>query len=520
MPKSAHDISDGSLLETEVAVVGAGPAGLTVARGLRQGGHEVLVLEAGGVETSVDPDVGLVEAPDDVYDLRRSHFRGVGGSSTRWYRSGWKARPLDPEDFEARAHVAESGWPIGLDSLWPDYEDAARICEIPGQRYEGSDWPEIVAAKDLPGAPDLTYPLFQLGPYGNFLRLAEGLERGGEFELLTGAKVVGIDHEDGRFVRGLRAVGAGGRRFRVEAKCYVLANGGFDVPRLLLASSLGNEHDLVGRYFQEHLQSSAGYIVLDDPSRASRLGGTMRLQDGTKHLVSLALSARTRAEHGLLGCVLWLAPMDRAERSPAARAVDAFRGRWVVDQRLPHDWPERAFDILRDPRPLVRKLALKLGALSPERILSIDFEAESEPDANSRVVLTDERDAEGMPKATLQWKLSSKDRWSIRENQLRIGQALEAAGFGRLVEPFGDERRSAHLGGAAHHMGTTRMHVSPEKGVVDPDARLHRCQNLWVAGSSVFPTSGAANPTLTIVALAHRLARHLNAELVPRSVLA
>ncbi|MEM6863303.1 MAG: FAD-dependent oxidoreductase [Myxococcota bacterium] len=517
MPRSARGVPQGSTINTEIAIVGAGPAGLTVARGLRARGRKVLVLEAGGTEMGTDDDVGVVDAPKGTYDLRRSHFRGVGGCSPAWYTTGWKARPLDPEDFEARAHVADSGWPFSLESLRSDFEEAQTICELGPLRYDGAEWVEVREERDLPGRPELEHPVFQLGPYGAFTRLAARLEAQEGFEILTEAKVVAVRHEGGERAESLQVVGPGGS-FQVRAQCYVLAAGGFDVPRLLLASGLGNEHDLVGRFFQEHLHSQGGHIELTDPSAAHRLGGQLVAHDGTKLLCSVSLSREVREREGLLGCVLWLAPVDEVEVSPTVRSLWAFRSRWRVDRRLPEQWPARLAVMGRSPRPLLRKLAIKAGLRSPRWVSTISFESECEPRRDSRVILNGERDAQGMPKATLEWRLGNKDLWSVRASQLTIGRILEKSGYGRLVQPFGDETPPVHVGGGAHHMGTARMHHRPEDGVVNPSGRLHRCANVYVAGSSVFPTSGSSNPTLTLVALAHRLSGHLDGAMESPSV--
>jgi len=520
--RNAVEVPNGTVLSTDVAIVGAGPAGLTVARGLRSRGHRVILLEAGGDSQGMDDDVGVVRAPGGApYDLRRAYFQGVGGGSRAWYQSGWKARPLEPEDFEERSFVAESGWPISLSSLVADYGEAQRVCELGPYRYQGPDWPEYVEQKDIPGQPELVHPIFQLGPYGAFTRIAERLSAEDGFELLTHAKVVAVRHRPGEFAECLEVVAGRSRRFFVEAKAFVLSCGGFNVPRLMLVSSLGNEHDLVGRYFQEHLHATSGYIEHTNPHTAQRLGGRLVANDGTGILGSLALSREVREKHGLMGCALWLEAYDRADVSPAMRSINRFRARWGGARKLPEDWMTRLRVIASDPQPIARKLAIKTGLESREYVSVVRFESECEPQWDSRIFLTEERDDVGMPKATLEWKIGPNDERSVRESMIKIGQILEKVGYGRLVEPWGDEWPRPALGGGSHHMGTTRMHHRPEKGVVDADARVHSSKNVFVASSAVFTTSGFANPTLTIVALANRLARHLDSVLaVPSSITA
>ena len=138
-------------------------------------------------------------------------------------------------------------------------------------------------------------------------------------------------------------------------------------------------------------------------------------------------------------------------------------------------------------------------------------ELEQAPNPASRVRLIEQRDALGMPRVQLEWRLSGLDKRSIRRAHELLARELGRAGLGRLQLMLSEDehRWPPELGGGRHHMGTTRMHRDPARGVVDPDCRVHGVGNLYVAGSSVFPTVGAANPTLTIVALALRLADHL-----------
>lgn len=135
--------------------------------------------------------------------------------------------------------------------------------------------------------------------------------------------------------------------------------------------------------------------------------------------------------------------------------------------------------------------------------------SEQAPNPASRVTLGRQRDHLGQRRARLDWRLTGLDRESIRAAHGILDQAVREAGIGRVERPLGDERPPALIGGGCHHMGTTRMHPSPRRGVVDPDCRVHGVANLFVAGSSVFPTVGYANPTLTITALTVRLADHL-----------
>jgi choline dehydrogenase-like flavoprotein len=156
----------------------------------------------------------------------------------------------------------------------------------------------------------------------------------------------------------------------------------------------------------------------------------------------------------------------------------------------------------------------RLRRSDPARtVLAMRAQAEQAPNPDSRVTLGTRRDRFGLPIVQVDWRPTASDRASIRASQKAVDKALGAAGLGRVEFMLGDEHPPTLMEGNFHHLGATRMHTDPAKGVVDPDCRVHGVRNLYVAGSSVFPTYGCSNPTLTVVALALRLADHLKKQL-------
>jgi choline dehydrogenase-like flavoprotein len=273
----------------------------------------------------------------------------------------------------------------------------------------------------------------------------------------------------------------------------VLAAGGIENPRLLLAfnrqrpDGLGNQHDRVGRYFSEHPHVFAARFI---PSAAARLGlyhpAHRRTSTGTRAIGAWKLSDETRRREGLADCTSWLSA--RLESNNFERQLGTAISE--LDESAPRD----------------------AAMPSPGRATYvIASQCEQVPNPQSRVRLTSDLDALGVPRAELDWRLSPIDYQSVRRTHELLGRALAEAGVGRvkLDLPAGDAEWPDNMRGGRHHMGTTRMHRDPRKGVVDQDGRVHGYPNLYVAGSSVFPTVGAANPTFTIVALAVRLAEHL-----------
>lgn len=175
-----------------------------------------------------------------------------------------------------------------------------------------------------------------------------------------------------------------------------------------------------------------------------------------------------------------------------------------------------AFNVVRDADDVARWAYryARRDFSSGHEVVRFRFMAEQAPNSHSRITLDDRAvDTADMPRVRLDWRLTEDDRHSVRRSQEILAKALGDSGHGQLRDRFGDESPPTILVGNAHHMGTTRMHADPKRGVVDADSRMHSLPNLYVAGSSVFPTGGFANPTLTLVALALRLADHLGEEL-------
>ncbi|HVF37599.1 MAG TPA: GMC family oxidoreductase, partial [Sphingomicrobium sp.] len=323
-------------------------------------------------------------------------------------------------------------------------------------------------------------------------------------------------------IERLRAVNPDGREINVRATHFMLAAGGIENPRILLASNsivptgIGNGHDLVGRYFMEHPHARGGRIVGGGDWRW--LAAFMRRSvGGVKRSPALVPSEALQAREGLLNSALTVAvrPPADGRYALAKRAFLHVRHRTAPDRRGRSLW--------RTTKRLVRSYTGLAGPLHPwllKRVRGLDMtlviRAEQAPNRDSRVVLTTDRDASGMPRAALDWRLSPIDIDSVAGLVAALGRESARLGLGR-IEPaqwlqhpdrkwVSDELVSAHPIAGFHHMGTTRMASDPKQGVTDGWGQVHGLANLYIAGSSLFPTAGWANPTLAIVALALRTA--------------
>ena len=402
----------------------------------------------------------------------------------------------------------------------------------PGTRCTGlddadsypQDWSARTGRPLLPVCPTVVTTLFQLSDTGVFRRLATTLAADWGLHVMSRATVIeNLTDDGGQEVSGLVVTTTPGRTFRVEAGRYVLACGGIENARLLLASTsrwpsgLGNEHDLVGRFFQEHLAVRSGDLW---PSARGLAGADTMYDalevDGTQCHAKLAPSPEVVRDQGLLNTTFFLDPMSRA-RASAATASAVALNHAIRDRPLPKELLAHARTVLRGA-PQVAKvaggvLASRRGRpVAPPVLRQLRCMAEQSPNPLSRVRLDDtRRDVLGMPRALLDWQLTELDRVSIRRAQDVVAAAVRTAGLGTVTRLLGEEAPAAQVRGQWHHMGTTRMASEPREGVVDADMRVYGVGNLYVCGSRVFPTSGYANPKLTIIELALRLAAHLRA---------
>lgn len=503
------NVPDNTDLRADIAIIGAGAAGITIAKALNNSGLSVLLIESGGFE--YDQQVQELNTAENVglpyADLTYNRLRFFGGTTNHW--GGW-CRPLDEVDFEVRSGIPFSGWPFERAHLEPYYLKAQSIVEAGPFAYDDQERlreyvGDVVALKGT----NLTLGFVQYSPPTRFgWRYREELQKSKNVKVILNTTVLGLDADEaGTSLEKLSLGCLGGKRHTAQARMYVLATGGIENPRLMLNSTarnpegVGNQHGLVGRFFMEHPHLAPARLLLTpNDQRALNL-------------------VREISSNGLRG-----APCLRPTRGMLGQKhLNAFA---TLSLRLELDADGRPTapehpDVDQDDEIAVRRAVSKLRQLgakpssvddAPVSVEAIvELIAEQIPNPESRVTLGDGRDAFGHRHAKLNWQLMPDELTSIRHVLVSWGAALARNGLGhlRLVSPNKDEPWPGLIGWGNHHMGTTRMSDNPKMGVVDQHCRVHGMSNLYVAGSSVFPTSGAANPTLTIVALALRLADRL-----------
>ena len=532
-------------LRADVCIIGAGPAGLTVAAELMGSGLHVLVVEAGsrrvlpgGEPYTSSGSVGL------RYPLAGSRVRGVGGSAHHWDVETpcggprVRLRELDDLDFEDRPGVRTPGWPFSRTQLEPYYRRARALLALQPAAAD-DDGPLPSATDGAETQNGVWQRLFSFSPASTFTDdLPSRLEADPHTTVVGDAVIIEL-HTAGAGGPVTTAVARtrGGSPFTVRARMYVLAGGGIENPRLLLASrgtsapGLGNRHDHVGRWFQEHVHYQSGLIVPADGSlfvRTDAWGVVSR--EGHPVQRKYGLSQEALRREGLLNIAYWLTPRPARWLVPMSRTGEgAARGllaaRHMKGMLTTRKWsPGGARDLadLTWSVPLMGVYAWRqhLAQLQSRKgnspryplVFTLGAMAEPVPQADSRVRLGTALDRYGVPHAELDCRLGDADAEAMRRTHDLVAPALARA-FGARVVPLLPPDELPSMAWGYHHMGTTRMSWRPQDGVVDPDLRVHDVPNLLVVGSSVFPSSGSANPTLTIVALAIRAADLLRREL-------
>ena len=463
-------------LSYDIAIYGAGPAGISLARALSGVGLRIGLFEAGGLDP---PPVG----PDHPYrgqnlgrpyNVAGTRLRFFGGTTNHW--GGW-CRPLDAYDFSVRDHIPLSGWPISRNELNPYLETALDVCEVSsgGLGLEAFEHDFGYGGFLHHSHPTFRVKNFLFSPPTRFgIRYRQYLEDVDDIECFLNATLVKLMAADGDIDKSL-VISSEGSRFHICADLHVLAMGAIENARTLLYSKIANSSDFVGRCFSDHLGHTIGTALLDFDNRYFM----QYVRNGDHYLrvmPHLSLSDET------------------------LRELDLTNFGIVIDQL--GSMPMGSFEsgIKNQLDRLTQKNTHKFRVL---------VRMENTPNPESRITLTNDSDAYGVPRIALDWQVNTFDFESIKRLCIFLGSSIGMAGGRLKINSKFSNKRPPPGTYQAHHLGTTRMSDDPDDGVVDFNLRCHDVANLYLLGSSVFPAFGFANPTLTIVALSLRLAAHL-----------
>lgn len=467
----------------DVCVIGSGPAGITLARRLAAKNRRVGLFEAGGFEATAESQEvyeGESRGEPEYYSLDTCRLRFFGGTSNHW--GGW-TRPLDPWDFEPNPANPLSGWPIASADLDAYAGETAEILELTPDRAP----PDLLGEDSgfLPRLFRFSRPVVHFGE-----KYRAELEKSKAVEVFLNANLVDLRLDGGRISEAVFRSYARPEPFGVRAKAFVICLGGLENPRALLNANsqvnagIGNQYGFVGRCFLEHPHAPVGKVAMREP--------LVRMH-------AYSPTPQTMRSLGVLNFGL--------------RIGD--EGQWNAPDFHGPLTPQPACQVDFDA---ILKAAIE-GAPPPcaAHFGDVFVSCEQSIDVDNRVVLIDERDRFGLRRIRLDWRVSQQDLKTLRVAAGEMASLLARRDIARMrvVDWLakGEAPTLERVWGGNHHMGTTRMSADPRQGVVDADCRVHTVGNLYCGGSSVFSTSGHANPTYTIVQLALRLGDHLNAVL-------
>jgi choline dehydrogenase-like flavoprotein len=525
-----RDIAIGEKMEADVCIVGSGPAGATIARELDGKRLRVIVLESGGAERSAD-----VDALNEIDNVGRARVmdqwlvrnRMLGGSSNTW--TG-RCAPFDDIDYEARDWVEYSGWPFAADELAPFLDRAAPYLGLGiGSGFsDRSFWKLFGRSHFSPEiSEELLVPFFWQFSKDDvnrfdYMRFGKSLRDSTcEARVILNATVTNINADaTGSVIRSVDLRGCDGALREVSAPRIVLCAGAIENARLLLASQgansagLGNQNDLVGRFLMDHPRGRIGLFDAAASESLQKWLGVYNLKSrrgSHRFRHGFRLSPNYQRKNNLLNCAVWLNEVV-TDDDPWNALSRILRGRGNVFK----DALSVGSNLGLVAKGLNQFLIQKNGLPRKLDRLELQCIVEQQPDPESRITLSDRVDRLGVPISRINWKINEPEERTVRA----IGRLVQAE-FRRLslnevcLDDWleHDEGLPMSFPDIAHPTGTTRMAATPKAGVVDPTCQVHGVQGLFIAGSSVFPTSGHANPTQMIVAMAIRLADILKCQI-------
>ena len=516
--RDARTDAVGATLSAPICIIGAGLAGITLARELSSRFDDVLLIESGGLDYS-DEAMDLYAAENrglPYYDLTACRLRYFGGTGNHW--AGY-SRSNDPINYEARPDLGIPAWPVTFEELQPYVARAARLLGIsdaffdPAMLLAPQNWGDAV--EKTRDAEDFFLAVNQIADVERIRfadRFGPEIIASDRIHLVTDLSAVElVATEDGARIAAMNCRTLTGKQVRVTADSFVLACHTIENARLMLASNrqeaagIGNGAGLVGRHFMEHPYINTSILAVPDSFPPALV---RHIANAENRFVGLSLKPEIMRQEGTLAYNCYFS--TRTGDTGIGRAIDRLRDGWNGAGQTLSD----ARTVMSDPGFLMGTAKDKLGWGDGMSFLVLEQMIEQSPNPESRVVLSaTERDATGQPRANLDWRLNDLDLHTFRTGQDHVIRELGALGLGRVrVEEITHELLAERVIGHFHHYGTTRMGATPAAGVVDRDLRVFGKRNLSIIGGSVFPGSGSHGPTLHILAMTYRLADRLRDE--------
>ncbi|MBU3004337.1 GMC oxidoreductase [Paraglaciecola arctica] len=502
-------------LKTDICIIGAGAAGITLARNLKTV-KDIILVESGNFEMS-GASQSLYKGKNlalKYYDLLKCRLRYMGGTTNHW---GGYCRSNDPIDYEGRAELGLPKWPISKDELTPYINLAKTELDL---KYDFFENTELLKDKKISKEqllenhhPDFQTKVFQITKKRRFREIYKHeLQKQTNLQVLLNLNAIHIQlNEQGDNVKEIIFKTIKGKKILIKAKKFILSCHAIENARLLLKSNdvaktgIGNTYDHLGRYFMEHIYLKASKLIPSDSF--PKLYDFKELRD-SKLNANLSFSDNYTRENQLLQYYCRFYPVYVEDKEK-----DSLRNiKRNINEPYKYELYNDIKNLVNNFNDVKNFLISQFGFYNPApKYYQLDHRIEQAPNPDSRIILSNDKDLFGMPLADIQWKLTDHDYRSFKLGQAKIVKELSAMGAGRFeLEELTPDLIRERIKGHYHHIGTTRMSNLEEDGVVDKNCKVHNVNNLYVAGSSTFPTAGYSGPTMMIIAMSIRLANHLS----------
>jgi hypothetical protein len=529
-------------------IIGSGAAGVSLAIALLRKGHRVLLIDGGDWHEDASLDdayIGHADAPHPATtEYRRQRF---GGTTHLW---GGRCVPLDAVDLNVRAHVPNSGWPIELQEIEDYYPEAMSYCDAGVADFTinalaGNVAPMFDELPSLQAHLQERIERYSL-PTDFSKKYKNELSSSKLAQVLLRARCTKLNLIDQDNKVNSIEVTDGLQKFEINAANFILCGGGIETTRLLLSTRAHAPNwvrfdPALGKFYGCHYE-----LIFGDLSFSGKkpFFDFQKTKDGVYARRKLQFSQAFQAEHGLLNSVFRLhfpAYADAGHGSGVLSTIYLAKSILASEhQSILNHGVSSGNKINNSSLAHIKNVATDIGSvfsfgydyifkmklaerrlpytLVPNRNGSypLEFNSEQVPDASNKVTLLDQLDAQGVQRVSVHWKLTETDIASGVESFIQLQRLLATTQACKLAFDYGElkERISGALPVGGHHIGTTKMGHSAQNSVVDKNCQLHGVANLFVASASVFPTNSHANPTLTIIALALRLANYLDRTMV------
>ncbi|NML63641.1 GMC family oxidoreductase [Hymenobacter sp. RP-2-7] len=512
-----NDASVSQIHKCDICIVGSGAAALAFLTKFYETSHQIIVLEAGGEEITTQ-NQEIYNTSNVFHPLpgaKEGRFRVFGGSTTKW---GGQSLPLDPIDFAKRDWVPSSGWPIPYEEVAKYYPAVDTFLGLELNSYESNIF-DLLQTKEFKKTNDLKFKFSKWSPKPNLREeYRKKISTSTNVKLIQNANLIAINlSENNKKVESISITNFLHKKGTLEATIYILACGGIENARLLLASNhqnskgIGNNYDIVGRYLQDHPNSYIGNIK-NSTSNTQKYFNYFFINK-TRYLPRFILSERFQTTHQVLNASASILFFPQ-ENDVFSKVLEIYRkqvrGTITINDIVTFMQIGRQVNQLI--RPAISMLFHK-KVFTPNPSVKLNLMIENPPEWTNRVKLSKEYDALGTPIAIIEWKINEQVKHTLDSCAKLFAEYFPYLNVGdlQLEEWLDSADWSTRIKDAYHHIGTTRMSNSQKDGVVDANCKIFGLENLYIAGSSVFPTSGHSNPTSTIIALTFRLSEHIKA---------